>query len=65
MTKNQHRRILRLEGDEGKGFKIQGKNTIYPTLIDLAEKCVDYELRRPCPKKGIDGYSTICYGDLL
>eukprot|EP01113_Clastostelium_recurvatum_P013999 TRINITY_DN1756_c0_g1_i3.p1 TRINITY_DN1756_c0_g1~~TRINITY_DN1756_c0_g1_i3.p1 ORF type:complete len:784 (+),score=234.68 TRINITY_DN1756_c0_g1_i3:77-2428(+) len=71
MTGNQHRRIrVVYEGEDDdkgsssnlshlprKGYKIQGRSHIYPTLFDLAENCVDYPLKFACPKSGSDGYN--------
>jgi len=59
MPSNQHRRIrrLNLEEDGQKGYNIQGKPTVYNTLVELAEKCVDYNLKTPCPKRDDTGYN--------
>jgi len=67
MTNNEHRRIRRLyiSEDGETGYKIQGKSTVYHSLVELAEKCEDYPLKKACPKKGSDGYNPYDpYGDV-
>jgi serine/threonine protein kinase len=57
MTNNQHRRIICVEDEAGLGYAIQGKNTVYNSLVELAEHCQDYNLLKACPKKPDSGYN--------
>jgi len=58
MINGQHRRIRAIiEEDEAggklgvhRGYKLQGGTVIYPTLIDLVQKCVEHQLKVACPK---------------
>eukprot|EP01112_Ceratiomyxa_fruticulosa_P020112 TRINITY_DN6756_c0_g1_i5.p1 TRINITY_DN6756_c0_g1~~TRINITY_DN6756_c0_g1_i5.p1 ORF type:complete len:569 (+),score=117.23 TRINITY_DN6756_c0_g1_i5:251-1708(+) len=57
MQGDKHRRIQAINegGSSANGtprhkreFKIQGHSTVYPSVLDLVEKCKEYKLKNPC-----------------